>query len=693
MTSSKDSLRFDDYYLFKQGKAIAVSPVDDRIVYEESVFVKDEDKISRSLWLLTADQDRPLQITRGRMHDHAPRWSEDGRYLAFLSTRAPDPSRTQPQDKEDEDDRKTQVWLLDMRYGGEAWQLTSEEEGVASFSWAPDSRYIVYAARTPDAEQKAYLKRLRDKKSPGPWVIDRVQHKYDGTGFLDDVPTHLFVVDLNGTRRQITFGAASETDPLWSPDGQWILFRSNRTGDADNNARIDLWMVTPDSAHSARVTRGDVAVQAAAWSPDGRRIALISSLEPENAYVTQHLGVISREHAQPLVDLSQAIGTGWIFPEQGYPQAVDHTPWRIVTQGETATMIGPVRWASDRQITTLAADNGQMRCVTYDAESGEKNVLDGLEETGSVEAFDSRHGRTACIVNTLYGAEIVRTDSTAAPFMLNPWLKERALGEIHRRRYASPDGTMVQAVMVTPPRGQAPWPLIVNIHGGPMWFDAPAFDFDAQYWAGRGYMVLMVNYRGSISFGEDFCRQIQGRWGPKEFEDIMAGVDLLVREGQADDKRLFCTGFSQGGVLTNWVIGHTGRFQAAVSEHGLWDYLSAFGTDDCQLWWQDDAGLPWENPAGYKKMSPASAVEAIHTPLLITAGEQDWRCPLSQAEQLYLALKKRKVPTRLIVYPGEHHAISRPKRAIDRLQRIDHWFAAYGGIPEALSSEGTVEEK
>jgi dipeptidyl aminopeptidase/acylaminoacyl peptidase len=162
---------------------------------------------------------------------------------------------------------------------------------------------------------------------------------------------------------------------------------------------------------------------------------------------------------------------------------------------------------------------------------------------------------------------------------------------------------------------------------------------------------------------------------------VMSGVDHLVALGWADPERLFVTGFSQGGIMTNWAIGHTERFRAAVSEHGMWDYAAAYGTDDCHLWWQDDLGVPWQNPDAYRRMSPASGLTSVRTPVLIMAGAEDWRCPLDQSELMYMALKKRGVETRLVVYPGEHHAVTKPSRALDRLRRIGAWLLAHGGLP------------
>ena len=251
-----------------------------------------------------------------------------------------------------------------------------------------------------------------------------------------------------------------------------------------------------------------------------------------------------------------------------------------------------------------------------------------------------------------------------------------------RIRFRDSDSVDVEAFVLLPEgwsKDQGRLPLLAVIHGGPQSFDEPAFQFDESYWAGLGYLVLQVNYRGSTSYGEAFTRSIQGVWGPKEHDDLMCAVNEGVKRGPADPDRLYVTGFSYGGIMTNWAVGHTDRFRAGASEHGLWDYVSAFGTDDCHLDWQDEYGMPWQNRKAYEASSPMSGAAYIRTPLLITAGEDDWRCPPSQGEQLFLTLKKRGVPTELVIDPGEHHDVGRPSRAIDRLRRITNWLSRYGG--------------
>ena len=357
-------------------------------------------------------------------------------------------------------------------------------------------------------------------------------------------------------------------------------------------------------------------------------------------------------------------------------------------------MLGALLWLDSDKLLVLVGDRDQTRVAKVTLAGSASFVfpvddrmctLVDLDEAGGtiVVGVESPTSGRYLMALQRENLESVDGKSRRITDFNQDILTQRNLASWQRVEFKNNDGGLIEALVAIPPGievGQKPNPLLVKIHGGPMAYDSPGFKFDAQYWAGQGYLVLMVNYRGSISYGKEFCQVIRGDWGPREHDDVISGVKALVDRGWADPERLFCTGFSQGGIMTNWAVGHTNMFKAAASEHGLWDYVAAFGTDDCHLWWQDDIGVPRQNETQYRRMSPMCGAGNIKTPLLLMAGEVDWRCPLSQAEQTYITLKKRGIPTRLVVYQGENHGINKPKRAIDRIRRISQWLSEYGGL-------------
>ena len=703
-----DALRLSDLYRLVRMTELRLSPDGRLAAFAAQAARRSKDDYAQALYVVPADgSEAPHLLSRCATVERCLRFSPDGRYLAVLSTRpdelevAEAAYKGEDAAKEDEEP-KAQVWVYDLVRGGEPRQVTSLPEGVDAFSWSPDGRQMALAARVPTERQTRYLKDVRKKK--GPIVTHRAQHKYDGIGYLDDVRTHLFVVGLETREaRQVTDGPCDEKSPVWSPDGGLILFTSNRTGDADNNARDDLWLVRPDGSDMRRLTQGDLQASGAVFSPDGEEVAFVGVFGPENTVLLSHLITVRVADATPVKDLAAEIGKGFegpfgIVPDevQGdpvvnarrYPKAIRASAvrhWQVVEDRP----VHQVFFTGRDEIHAIVGDRGQNRLMRV-LRTGEVKAVAPDDRMLALDLADVAGGRAVAVLSRDSAPqEVYRLDPQPARLSsFNVKLAERTLATYRWVQFPGWQGEEVEALVTLPPGfrpGVDKAPMLALIHGGPQAFDTPTFDFDNQYFASRGYIVLSPNYHWSTSYVEDFCAAIRGRWGEIEHFDLMAAVDHVVNLGWADPEHLYCTGFSYGGIMTNWALGHTDRFRAAVSEHGLYNYSSCYGEDDCHLWWQDDLGVPWQNPAAYYASSPASGIANMHTPVLITAGELDWRCPLSQAEQFYLALKKRGVPTELVIYQGEHHTVSRPKRAVDRLRRMVSWLGAYGG--PALNDE------
>ncbi|MDI3269295.1 MAG: S9 family peptidase [Bacillota bacterium] len=731
----KDLLRLEDYERLKLITDLEVSPDGSMVALAVRSVHRKDDEFREHLYVVSSrGEGEPHRLTRGKEGGRHPRWSPVGKKLAFLSTRPYDPElREKAEDErrkgkekpkgageegvgtnaeEKEEKPRPQIWLLDLERGGEPRQLTLHREGVESFAWSPDGRFLVFSGRQPTAEEEAYLKSTR--QDGGPFVLSRVQHKYDGRGYLDTVQSHLFLLDVvEGEVRQLTQGPASEGMPRVSPDGRWIGFLSNRTGDPDNNHRTDLWLISPDGKEARRVTFGDLGVMDFRFSPAGRQVALLAREEPERSTRVWGIYLVNLEESQPLEKpLEDYVGVGFstiggVVPDGAprdpaaharvFPVPEKATPFKKLTASLDRDVLD-VGWLGETRLWALVADRGQGRLATVTVQgevelgypSPEETILLAHERGGTLAFIWSRPegGRE---LGVLSAADLPQGSSARLITAFTAvYREERLLSPYRRITFLNSDGQEIEGFFALPPKeSEGRPPLLAILHGGPQSYDQPRFSFEEQYFLGRGYALLKVNYRGSMSYGEAFCQAIEGRWGPMEHDDFISGVKFLLEKGWVDRDRLFVTGFSYGGIMTNWAVGHSDLFRAAVSEHGLYDYEAAFGTDDCHLWWQYDYGVPWQNRDGYRASSPKSGIAHMKTPLLITAGQEDWRCPLDQAEMLYLALKKRGVPTELVIYQGENHAISKPKRALDRVIRILRWLERYGGLPmEDTSAEG-----
>ncbi|MFC5969984.1 S9 family peptidase [Halomarina salina] len=708
-----------------------LSPDGDRVAFVAREFDPDEDERRSSVFVAPTDGSRePHRLTRSS-DASSPTFSPDGSTLAVLMTRDRDlalrvgrdasdaddgekarddgetdadegdetgeEGQSADEDEADDDsgsddrasgDRRSQVWTFDLEWGGDARQVTTREHGVGEFDWSPSGDRLVIAARDPTDDEQAALDQ-RDEG--GPIETERLQHKRDGSGWLDTVRTYLFVVDVEtrDTERLDETGlrpsageATTGRQPAWGRAG--IAFLGYDGAAPDDTYATDVFLADPDDGSVECVTSGEATRRSPTWSPDGSRLA-VRARDPENWYRPEELRVLDPETGEER-DVSAGLDRtlGWAAP----------------------------RWLDDESLVCLLGDGGWSRFARFHLDGDPERVYESQSRAETLRAFDHAEGTLAVTLSDpesgteLYTMPVAALDESAGE---NDGHEERTrltaatdplvdeYGPLNARRVEfDSDGQSVEGIAYYPadfdPNDPDPRPFLLDIHGGPMSYDAPGWDFDALFWTTRGYVVFRVNYRGSTSYGRSFSEQLKGRWNTLEVQDLQAGVDWMIDAGWADPERLFCTGFSQGGVNTAYLVTRTDRFAAAAAEHGVYDLASSFGTDDSQNWLEADFGLPWENPQGYRDASSIADVGNVRTPLLVTAGENDWRCPPTQAEQLYVSVRKQGVDAKLVVYQGEHHAITDPDRAIHRLEELESWFGRYGGPTAGESGDDAGDE-
>jgi dipeptidyl aminopeptidase/acylaminoacyl peptidase len=650
----------EDYFRFGDVGDPRISPDGRWIAYTVTTQDLETDESSSRIWMVPAAGGDPIPLSAKGESSSSPRWSPDGKYLGFLSARNGGKTRAS------EDENRTQIWTL-LREGGEAVQRTHTAQSVKSFEWSPDGAKILLVLQDPTPEEleaKAAEERGEpyEAKTPPPWVVTRQQFKMDYVGYLDSRRTHLYVLDLATEKiAQITSGDFDDSEPAWSPDGTHVAFVSNRTEYPDDNYNTDIWVVAADNddrgAKPLQVTTNPGPDATPSWSRDATRIAHTSNIETDAAlYGTNHLAV------------SPAAGG----------------ELKLLTQSLDRMVFAPRFSKHDDSIYFLLEDSGEQNLAHVSSSGGAVERL--VSGPRAVSALDQGPaGEIAILVSEPhFPAEVFLFSGgklERRSHVNDEVLASLQLGSVEEIRYASQDGTEIEAFVVKPPdfSSRRRYPGILNIHGGPQAQYDFSFSFEAQLYASNGYVVVMPNPRGSTGYGQDFCMAIWQAWGELDYEDVMGGVDYIVEQRWAHPDKLAVTGWSYGGMLTNHVITKTDRFKAAATGASSTLYVVNFGHDQYQRWWRYELGLPWK-PASrqlYDKLSPFNRVEKVTTPTLILGGKEDWNVPIINSEQLYIALKTLGVPTELVVYPDEFHGIDTPSHAKDLYERYLVWFGRY----------------
>lgn len=656
-TTTPRLLTIQDQFNIRSVGSPEISPDGEWVAFTVSTTNLDKEETKTRIWVAPTSGGDPFPVTMSGESVSSPRWSPDGKHLSFTARR--------------NDDKGSQVYVLDMR-GGEARRLTEVEGGVGSYEWSPDAGKLVLAIRDRDSTASS---EEGGSKPRDPWVIDRLQFKRDGRGYLaDSLRTHLYVFDIASEKlSQITSGRWDEGSPAWSPDGSKIAFVSNRTRDPDANSNSDIWVVAADNTDKGstllRITEYEGGDGSPSWSPDGKWIA----------YTTQ---VVDPRYSA-LSNNRLAV------------RAADGSGERRILGDDLDRMVGSPHFTPDGEALLFSiGDSGENHVGRIDLATGE--ITRPIEGEISARGFSvSRDGAIATTVSSYHmPGEVFVKDEDGDTLRQLSRVNDSVMGslkvaKVENVHFSASDGPEIEGWVFFPPdyeEGNA-YPTILRIHGGPHGSYGVSWNYEAQLLAANGYLVLITNPRGSSGYGNDFSMALWQKWGIPDFRDVMAGVDHVIARGWADPDRLGVGGWSYGGILTNYVITKTDRFQGAISGASMGLLISNFGVDHYQLGNEREWGLPWESRELWEELSPWNAIDQVTTPTLFMGGEVDWNVPVLNSEQLYQALKRRGIDTRLVVYPGQTHGIRVPSYNVHRYTEYLAWYDRYVK-GEAANDEG-----
>jgi dipeptidyl aminopeptidase/acylaminoacyl peptidase len=645
-SSGADSRRtfgVDDLNAVKSLSVPQISPDGLWVAYAVSEVDVTSDVTRSDLWLTRWDGTKTVRLTATPQSEYSPRWSPDGKRLAFLSAGAGP-------------DAADQLWLVDPT-GGKPEQVTTLANGVSDFDWAPDSqRLVLISGVLPEGSVE---------DGAGPIVIDRMLFKRDGYGFLGKARSRLHLLSLEtGSIVQLTNGPFDEIMPSFSPDGTRIAYVTKLGEDPDRHENWDILTVdTTAGTPPVRVTQDEVMEcdpvwgwtweSKPDWSPDAKQITCIQSGSLKYSWFT----------------LQQVA----IFPASGGPGS---QPTVTLDRNTTAP-----RFSADGKRVYFILEDDQSTLLASVAIDG--TDVKRLTPAGrTVSAYDlGPDGKVAVLTSTTDAPpEIAALEDGKLRPLTHVNAKLLASVQLLKAEpvsYSGADGTELHGLIMKPPgfREGIRYPTILRLHGGPVAQWQQEFDISWQVLAAHGYVVFGPNPRGSSGRGEAFQMTIFGDWGKADVPDVLAAADYLVANGIADEKRLGVGGWSSGAMLTNYTIASDTRFRAATSGAGVSNMLAGFGTDE---WWQDweaELGLPWETPENWLRVSyPFLHADRIKTPTLFLCGTEDYNVPLIHSEQMYMALKRLGVPTRLVVYPGQSHGIGKPGFQRDVLTRYLSWY-------------------
>ncbi len=694
-SAQKRNITEKDLFSFNWIADPQISPDGSRVAFVRVTVNDKKDNYNTSIWTVSPATGETHQLSSGT-RDSSPRWSPDGKYLVFVRV-------TEKEGRPD----VPQLFMLAMA-GGDSFQFTTVARGAGQPQWSPDGKLIAFVnsanpedltkqkemqkeglptpapAAPQPAASPAEAKKSEDKRESDVRVITRAVYRANGAGYLDYAhPGHVWLIsaprnaDEKVVPRQLTSGRFAEENVTWAKDNSKIYFTSDRIEESYYELpTTTVYSVPVSGGEPTKLTTFDMDAGGFTVSPNGKQFAFIASIgRPVKSYRQPDLWVM---------DIAPDAKPRNLTENFDFDVAAGLTGDSSAPRGGSGN--APIWTADGRGIIENYAKEGRANLATFDASDGKFTTLTQGNQAVTSFRTTPEGSKLVYIISTptqvgdLYLMERPGSSSKQLTHLNDDLFSHLNLTEPEEIWYQSFDGKRIQAWAQKPPDfdPNKKYPLILNIHGGPHAAYGFIFDHEFQWMAAKGYVVLYPNPRGSTSYGQDFGNIIQYNYPGDDHKDLMAGVDELIRRGYIDEKKLGITGGSDGGVLTNWAIGHTPRFAAAVSQRDIADWSSWwYSADFTQFqpaWFK---GSPWED-TDFKTRSPITYVDTVTTPLMLILGEADWRTPTGAGgEQMFRALKYRKIPTVMVRFPNESHELSRsgqPWHRIERLQHIVGWF-------------------
>ncbi|MBK7601031.1 MAG: S9 family peptidase [Acidobacteria bacterium] len=648
---AKRPVTFDDLVSIKRVADAQISPDGRKIAYVINVVDKEQNRGKRSIWVVPVTGGAPQQLITSPRNDDTPRWSGDGRRIAFLSTR----------------DGAPQIFIADAD-GANQRKVTSVPEGVSDFVWSPDGKMFAFSSdvypECSDLKCVAEKGEAADRSKVKAVIADRLLFRH-WDSFKRGKRAHLFVVSADGSgTKDLTpgdydappFSLGDPTAYDFSPDSKEIVFARNTEKVEAVSTNNDLFIVPVSGGEARRITGNNPGSDTTPrYSPDGRWIAYRS--QARNGYESDKFRLMLYDRN---AGTSKEISTGF-------------DRW-----------VGELVWAPDsRNIFIGAEDRGRELIGVASIDGGVKPVIANTSSTGISLSADGRTlGFTRSSLTMPAEVFTSSTDGSGTRQLTSTnadLLSRLELNPAEDFEYIGALKAKIHGYIVKPPQfdKSKKYPMILLIHGGPQgaWLDNWGYRWNAQMWAARGYVTVLINPHGSTGYGQAFTEQISGDWGGAVYEDLMKGVDFVVAKGYVDPTRLGAAGGSYGGYMVNWILGHSDRFKALVSHAGVYNLTSMYGVTE-ELWFGEweFKGTPWDNPQLYTKWSPHLSAKNFKTPTLVVHGELDYRVPVGEGLQLYTTLQRKGVPSKLLYYPDEGHWVLKPQNSELWYKTVLDWF-------------------